>query len=470
MAPMRTSAEAPMWTFAVAALVSGILFIVVMPPFAAPDEWSHFIRAWNVSKGHLGAVRQGADVGSYVPGDLPPTLAPTILNPVANPELIRRALHTPPHNVADVFVPNSLHSWAAPVSYIPQAVGIALGRAAGSPYLVDFYLGRFVNLVASIALIMAAVRLFPSYRWLVVLIALTPMSTHLRASMSSDALTNGIAFLFIAFVARACFTDENLTPARWFAITLLAALLCLTRITYLPVAILPLAVPASRFGGAASAWRSRIVLSMVVLAAAIGSSRIATYYWAPYRADVTAPRDQLTFIFGHPAAFLHVLCFEHVVHAKWYLISMIGDLGSGLWSLPLPKLVVLIYWAIFVAFLIADTNRDVRVTPFQRFFFAFLCAGATFAVALALYLTWNLVGADHIDGLQGRYYIPFIPAAAFIVHRRADGLPQRWRIGITIAAVAVTTCIAAHAAVLKWYPAGWHDVRSIAGNSSPVSR
>jgi uncharacterized membrane protein len=145
---------------------------------------------------------------------------------------------------------------------------------------------------------------------------------------------------------------------------------------------------------------------------------------------------------------------------------MIGDLAWGTWSVPLPRSLVIIYYAAIILFLIGDTNRTAQVTPLQRFYFALLCAGATFAVALAIYLTWNLVGADHIDGLQGRYYIPFIPAAAFIVHRRANGLPQRWRLGVTALIVALTVGISAHVAVINWYAAGWHDWRSIADQSS----
>jgi uncharacterized membrane protein len=390
-----------------------------------------------------------------------------VMNPVTHLPAIRRALHTPPALEPEVFISNPAHSWSSPVSYVPQAIGIALGRAVNAPYLVDFYLGRFVNLVASVVVLMLAIRLFPSYRWFAVLIALTPMATHVRASLSADALTTGISFLFIALVTRAAFTDENVTPGRWFAITLLAGLLCLTKLIYVPIGAMALAIPRSRFPSAASALRSRIALCLVVLCCAMISSRIATYYWAPYRADVTTPDQQMKFILSHPTAFLHVLWMEHVVRAKWYLVSMVGDLGSGPFCVPLPKFVVILYFAVILLLLIGDTTRRVQVTPLQRLYLTFLCAGATFAVSLATYLIWCRVGADRIDGLQGRYYIPFVPAAAFIVHRSADGFLPRWRLAITVAAVALATCVAADLSVMKWYERGWHDWRSMAAIQSP---
>lgn len=38
---------------------------------------------------------------------------------------------------------------------------------------------------------------------------------------------------------------------------------------------------------------------------------------------------------------------------------------------------------------------------------ALLC-GSVFGIILALYLSWTAVGADHIEGVQGRYFLPLI--------------------------------------------------------------
>jgi hypothetical protein len=61
---------APVWTFVVAGLVCGFLYAIVTPPLLAPDEASHFLRAWYVSEGHLGAVSSNGAVGVMVPPEV----------------------------------------------------------------------------------------------------------------------------------------------------------------------------------------------------------------------------------------------------------------------------------------------------------------------------------------------------------------------------------------------------------------
>src|SRR5436305_6524974 len=416
----KNDSPAAMWTFVAAASLCGLLYLGLIAPFAAPDESSHFARAWWVSKGHLLAVRQGPLVGYLLPRELPLLWDRLRLRPTVRPALIVSALHDPPAGSSEVFVDSPGHATASVILYIPQGLGIALGRAAKGSPLLCFYLGRILNLIAGCVLIAFAIRIMPSHRWLMALLALTPMNNHLRSSMSGDVVTIGIAFLFTAFAARALLLDdEPLSRRRWAAVNVLGAALCLTKVTYIPLAMLPLIVPRTRFPTPSAAWRARAMHAAIVIAAAAISSKIATAYWAPSRTDVTTPGAQMRFIAAHPLSFAGILFDEYVVRAKWYLISMIGDLGSGERIVVLPKLLVIFFFACLLLLALTDTNRRLHVTALQRIYFAAICTASAFAVAFAIYTTWNPVGWGRIDGLQGRYYLPFVPAGALIVHRSA---------------------------------------------------
>lgn len=439
-------------TFLCAAIVCGIAWSIAVPPFAGPDEGSHFSRAWWVSEGHALALRDGHRVGYILPADIIGLPEAHLPKPKVDPAMIRRSLHAPPAHGERVFVHDPNHAIASVVIYLPQGLGIAIGRAFGASPVLCAYLGRILNLLAGIALIAWAVRLMPSYRWLLILVALTPMQNYLRVTLSGDVCTMALAYVFIALVARALFLDEPLSPRLWALITIFGGLLCLTKVTYIPLAMLPLAVPHERFASKAAAWRARLLQLGVAIVFAFVSSRIASYYWEPFRPDVPAPSAQFAYIFSHPLAFLRVLFDEHVLRAKWYVVSMIGDLGSGEFIVVLPKLLIAFYLFGLVALLIADTSARVRVAPLQRVWFALMCAGSALAVALAIYTTWNLVGENRIHGLQGRYYLPFVPAAAFVLHRAANGLAQRWRMAVAIAVVAIANAVALQRVFAQWYP------------------
>jgi hypothetical protein len=450
------------WTFVIAGLLFGILYAIVVPPFAAPDEISHFLRAWYVSEGHPGAAREGGQVGVMVPDAVWSLGSSLPMQPIANPEAIRSALVAPPVQPDLVFAENALHAWASPVVYLPQAVGIAVGRWAEVSPLRCLYFGRVANVIAGVILIAFAISAFPSYRWLMALIALTPMASHLRGSLSLDSTTMGIAFLFFALVTRVWFFERSAIRWRtWLAITALAGLLCLTRTTYFPVAVLPLFIPADRFRTRRTARSARIQLALVVLLAALSAALSATRNWTPFRPGVSNPQMQMRFLLGHPMAFVKVLWLEHVIHAKWYLISMVGDLGAEAWVVPLPKILVAAYFLAIVALLIADTDERVVVSTRSRILLALICAASIVAISLAIYTIWNPVGWDRIDGLQGRYYLAFTPAAFFVVHRSRRGMNQWLRMLLVVVAVSCSNVIALDRVVQAWYPGAWSGWRSI---------
>jgi uncharacterized membrane protein len=455
--------ESPaVWTFAVAGLLCGIIYAFVVPPFAAPDEISHFLRAWYVSEGHLGAVRENGQIGVMVPSAVRSLGGSLPMHPIANPEAIRSALHAPPVQRDLVFAENALHAWASPVVYLPQAVGIAVGRWTGVSPLRCLYFGRVANVISGVMLIAFAISAFPSYRWLMTLIALTPMANHLRGSLSLDSTTMGIAFLFFALVTRVWFFQRDAIRWRtWIAITVLAGLLCLTRTTYLPVAVLPLFIAADRFRTVRTAWRARVMHVLVVPLAALSAVLTATRNWTPFRPGISDPQMQVRFILGHPIAFAKVLWLEHVIHAKWYLISMVGDLGAETWVVPLPKILVAAYFLAIVGLLIADTDERLTVSRRSRILLALISVASTVAISIAIYTVWNPVGWDRIDGLQGRYYLAFTPAAFFIVHRARRGMHQRLRMLLVIVAVCCANGVAVDRVIHAWYPGGWSGWRSM---------
>ena len=56
--------------FVVVGAVVGVLFAVLSPPFASPDEATHFFRAYQLSEGHVFADRHGHRVGGMLPSSV----------------------------------------------------------------------------------------------------------------------------------------------------------------------------------------------------------------------------------------------------------------------------------------------------------------------------------------------------------------------------------------------------------------
>jgi uncharacterized membrane protein len=413
--------------FLLASLLFGLAFLVVTPPFQAPDEPAHFYRSYSISEGDLSGRRYGegnaAGWGAMLPaslweldtelrGDLPgrPELK-------IRPATILRAFHVPLSEERRVFIDYRTSAQLSFVPYLPQAAGIAIARALGAPALALLYVARLVNLLVATALTFAALRRLPAYPWLLTLVALTPMTLFLRASLSADAFTIAVALLLAATAARLAWGEDQ--PGTWKDVALLtacAAALCLTKPVYMPLAGLAFLIPASRLPGGrripALVPYVGVTAIAFALAVAIGGAMDL-----PLRLDQVVDRErQIQDAFADPARVAWILVRDSLQQSDRYLAQMVGQLGWLDVNLPKPFL----WGSLLLLGLLAlcDVRREVVVRPSQRAVLALIAVSTVVLVSAAQYATWTPYGADHLEGVQGRYYLPLAPAAVWLLHSR----------------------------------------------------
>lgn len=404
----------PVRFFLAAGLLFGLAFLVATPPFQAADETAHFYRAYAVSEGILGAERGAAGLGAELPasveeigaglkGDLP-------FHPERKirPEQTLRAFQIPLEQDRRRFVDYRTAALVTPVSYLPQAAGIALARWLGAPALGLLYAARLANLLVGTALIALALRRLPSYPWLIALIALTPMAVFLRASASADTLNMGAAFLLVATVAKLAWGEAEPDRRDFFILTACSVALCLSKPVYVPLTLLPLLAP----------FRRKLVPYGIATAAAI-----CLAMWTAGSVDITirpdAPVDrqrQIADTLEDPVRFARILGEDYLFMGRRYVAQIVGQLGWLDVNLPKPLLWGYTLLLGLVAFL--DTRREVAVAVWQRIFLIGIALATMALVGAAQYAIWTPYGADYVEGIQGRYFLPLAPAAVWILHLR----------------------------------------------------
>lgn len=440
----------------VAGLLYGLGLAVVTPPFQVADEPAHFYRAYRVSEGRLDLIpRLGRgiaglpaslqDVATSLRGDLP-------FHPERKiaPRKILAAFRVPllPERRTHVWLANTLQYPFVP--YVPQAFGIALGRAVGAPPLALLYLARLSNLVAGTLMIVLAVRRLPAFRWLAVMLALTPMALSLRASASADVTSTGAAFLLVATVAKLAWRRDEPPHGSDFILLLLSAVvLCTSKVAYLPLALLIFLIPQNRFP-----WRRTGFLLPHISTALAGAVFAVATSHAVGRLRFDAAVDsgrQIRDALAHPLSFLQIVVTDYVVHAPRYLLQLIGKLG---WlDTKLPSAFLAAYIAVLLALVLLDTSPTIEVRPWQRWTVAALLLTTLVLISASQYAVWTAYGASYIEGLQGRYFIPLAPAAVWIFHSRrfADRIPPE-RLGAGLAAFSLLSFgISAWALVERFY-------------------
>lgn len=409
--------------FLAAGMLFGLAFVFVTPPFQVADEPSHFYRAYALSEGAPRAGRSGEELGSVLPaslGELGTDLRGDLPHPpgwTVPPRRIARALRVPLDAERRAFTDYRTAALYTPVPYLPQAAGIAAARWLGAPALGLLYAARTANLLVSTALIAVGLRRLPSYRWLIAMIALTPMALFQRASASADALTMAVAFLLAGTVARLAWGEE--ARAGWGEVAVLAACaaaLCLTKPVYAPLAFLVLLIPAARFP---AGRRGPLLILFAAITASAFTLAMATAGGVDVsiRPDAAVDRDrQIRDALADPVRVAGIIAEDYLLRGDRYAAQIVGQLGWLDTNLPKPFL-----WGYLVLLgllALCDGRRNVEVRLRQRGLLGLIALATLALVSASQYAVWTPYGADYVDGIQGRYLIPLTPAAAWILHTR----------------------------------------------------
>jgi uncharacterized membrane protein len=439
----------------VVGLLAGAAFAVLFPPFSIADEPAHFLRAFHVSSGRLVPERTATGMGAVLPASLPQLARELAGSLPFHPELKvdSRAILTElrrPLGEEHRFVDFRDAAFTSALPYVPQAVGIALGRSFGAPPLVLFYLARLLNLLVSTALIWWALRLLPARRWLVAMVALTPMATSLRGSVSADAFTIAIAFLLTAVVAHHAWGPPRLLGGRDYALLVgCSAAVCLTKLPYCPLVLLTLLVPRERFRPGERG--RRLVWLFIVALGAVGISLWSAYHMDLPQRPGTARMLQIQDALAEPGRFALLLLNDAIEHSPRYLAQLIG-VHLGWLDTRVPWWVIYTYLVTLALLAALDVDPKGVPSPRLRLVLAVVLIATLVSIAASQYATWTPYRAPLIEGIQGRYFLPVAPLAALLFQsRRGAGRLDLGRLAIWPAAVSVIGLIAALAAVAGRY-------------------
>jgi uncharacterized membrane protein len=332
-------------------------------------------------------------------------------------EKVLQALRVPLEEERRAFTDYRTSAQFTLVPYLPQAAAIAIARGLGAPALGLLYAARLVNLLAATALIALGLRRLPSFCWLIAMLALTPMALFLRASASADAPTTAVAFLLTGTVARLAWGEAE--RAGWGDVAVLAACvaaLCLSKPVYVTLALLVLLIPAARL----PLRRGPFLLLFAVITAAAFTVAMATASGVDIsiRPDVPVDRDrQIRDALADPLRVAGILARDYLLqHGDRYVAQVVGQLGWLDTNLPKPFLWG--YLAVLGLLVLGDTRGPVMVRPWQRVLLTLVLLATLALVSASQYAFFTPYGADHVEGIQGRYFIPVAPAAAWILHTR----------------------------------------------------
>lgn len=394
--------------------------MIATPPFQTPDAPNHFYRALQVSDGHFigqyidgvsgGYVDSGAftyaDNFSVMPFRREVKLTTSLLNKAPDAWSGTRQL---------VPFPNT--AIYPGYAYVPQALAITVARLGGAQVLHTYRLACASNFIFSLALVFLSLRLARKTSLALFSCALLPTSQMLFTSVSQDATLIGLAFVIIAAFDRLTENTTELTRTQIIAAAICLLICISSRPPY--VGLLPL-IFSPRLGsmhGYRLATRVMFACGVGVLAAVIAVYAQHVTHLPPPAGVST--RGQLAHLAAHPGELWSLATQTLRSSTGFVFESFVGNLG---WlDAPLHDTYYVVSGLILVLMLLASVSTSTNEAAVRLS----LRPGAA-AVALsslvgtcalvygAMYLTWTVVGAPIVNGVQGRYLTPVVPLIAFV--------------------------------------------------------
>lgn len=413
--------------FVMIALVAGSFVALRMHPLFGSDEIVHFPRAYHVAEGNLWTERLTEhDYGGYVPEQIKDFnngfQGQVHSNKIDQQKLAdlkqkygKEKLDTDGKRVPLSFTSAGVYSaWA----YGPSALGVKIARVLDLPLIWYVYLGRLACLAIWIALTFVAIRLLPSGKLFLLVIALLPTSLVQATTMGMDGIVNGLSWLLIAITFAVFAGKTKLDKPKLLVIGFLSLYLATTKQGYLPIAALPLIIPPKLWPiprQTANYLRIGfgVLLGLVTVWYLRKTGPIAGHMHFIQRPGLNVnSQDQLAFIFSHPLQTLLIICLQPFSFA-WASIyaGFVGVLTNKLIFLPVVVMVLLYVGLIAAGLHATPVKKEVAYSKRLLLCAAGVLFGTYLAINLALYVSFTQVGLNRVEGVQGRYLLPLIPLA-----------------------------------------------------------
>ena len=456
----------PEYAYLTLALIFGLLFVFLTPPGQVPDEGSHLSRSAELSE------FQFSNHGKTIPASFL-TLDSTFVRIHFSPD--ERTSQEEILSMAKIRLnPEKRHESSGPdytVPYIPQVLGIFIGRIFTSTPLFLMYFGRLFNLLIAVVVIFFAIRITPMAKWVILLLALMPKTLFMLGSMSYDATVISCSFLLIALYLFYAYKSKELLG--WKDLGLLfviSILVALCKPPYFLIGFLFLLIPVGKIGS----WIkylvvfSVFVISMLLaqgmwslLGGLVKSADAVKTEQATHEKSTTAipaaqpavtgradaakppaadtagvaktkaaeakpqkqafeinPGKQVNYLKTHVPEFIGLLYTTNFVRLRADMLNnFVGTMG---WlDVFLPNILVDLYLALLLIAALCIAEEDAHIGWKKKVLLSGLFLIGVLAIETAMYIYSTVVGFGRLYGIQGRYFIPLAPLFLLVFYNTA---------------------------------------------------
>ena len=407
------------------ALIFGILFVFIVPPFQSPDEDSHFKKAYQVSKGKLYPEVKKNVIGNYFPTEMLnyiKTKTKYIGNRDKKYKYSEMVLdqYTKLNYEERKFTSYSTVS-VTPIAYLVPATGIIFSKICAKIFDLEsvntaymLYFARFFSIIFMSFIMYLSIKITPVFKRTFAVFGLIPMVIFLGSVISYDSLLISLTTLALSIILKITYDDKLKKVPNNYIITLILIGVVLLNVKglYFLLYILLFLIPVKKVGNIKKMTRIALIIILSILAITL-VIKIPFLLLPKIKTDVNYASKQLDFVIHNPIKYSGIL-IDNIINQRFFqLSSIVGVFGLIDTYNPFVIICFTYIWLIMVS--ISDGVCDkVKINGKFKILLIIYILFIIISVYSAMYINWtpaingHKIGEADISGVQGRYFLPIL--------------------------------------------------------------
>lgn len=410
-------------------LTFGMVFVLSLSPYTAPDEGTHISTTYAFVSEFLGedpifdetnhVISRGTD------GDIGGEAQVSL---VKFHDLYEAAKYPSGDMERDFARGGKLD---VPFTcYLPQILGVLLGVLLKLSGFWTLYLGKVFAMLFFTMCIFFSIKLMPWGKMVIMTVALLPMSMELASSFSYDCVLNALCILFISYTLHLICKKDKVTWKDFLFLGIVICVIAPCKMFYFLIAGMLYLIPKEKYKSKKVYWMMNtgilveglavlIIMRFQFLTSHVGGA-------TPSAIEDATVNYSIATILGDIPHSISVLFNTAIFKSEFYYNSMWGNQLGSL-QVYIPTFVITSFvLVLFTAGVCTTREERVIYEPDAKFRLVNLGLSLLMFLGIlaALWIGWTPVTYGVIEGVQGRYFLPFLPMV-FLSMRNKTFLLQK---------------------------------------------
>ncbi len=395
-------------------LCLGVIYNFILTPYMTPDEKYHIDMSYRHSNTLLGIDQIGESrcLKRADDAEMEFTSEPSL----TNYKNIYDGLFSLVQDGQLVEAEATANTEAPMILYLPAVLGMTLARLLHLGTVPMLLIARWCSLLFFACMVYLGMKKLPFGKMTLFLLAILPMNLQQCTSFSYDAVITGTILLYSCYCIALAYNDEPVKPKDILVMGILGIVFIYGKSgIYLPMCLLALLIPAKKFGGRRIQGICMAGLFILPVLSFLNKNTVAVNYIAT-TTEATATVGSSTtagytigYFLQQPLELVRILANTVSDKTAFYLESLAGQ-KMGWVEIEISQVIPMLFLLLLILSILKTREEPFYVKSWHKWWIALVCLACTGIILAGMLLTWTPKDYISIEGVQGRYFIPFMLA------------------------------------------------------------